>query len=375
MIKTIRSVADLLICGHSCFATPMRVHTMNRKILTLVFLFLPITAVAGEPWQANGVPAIQQQEVHFSNGNTHLAGTLYLPATGNHLPAVVVEHGAEAPTRDFALYAHLERDLPAIGVAVLVYDRRGSGASTGNREDASYEMLADDAVAGQHEIAKNPRINSEKIGFWGLSQGGWLSILAANRSPDAAFAISVSAPLVTPDVQMNYAVHNLLLARGYGVQAANDAVEAREAHDAFTIGKLSRGEAMKALSKADDRPWSSLTFLPSASELTKDPANSRWHKEMLYDPLENARAAHVPVLFIYGGVDPWVPVAESIKRLNTLTPSHPNFAYYVVPDANHTMTRVSKETMQFDPASLKADAPDAPEYFMILASWLSTHVR
>ncbi len=149
----------------------------------------------------------------FSNGIVRLVGTLYLPAKGTALPAVVVEHAAEAPTRDYALYRHLALGLPPIGIAVLVYDRRGSGASSGNRNEASYEQLADDAIAGKREIAKNSRIDPRKIGFWGLSQGGWLAVLAANRSGNAAFAVSVSAPLVTPEVQMKYAVRNLLIPR------------------------------------------------------------------------------------------------------------------------------------------------------------------
>jgi hypothetical protein len=37
----------------------------------------------------------------------------------------------------------------------------------------------------------------------------------AGRSPDAAFAISVSAPLVTADEQMQFATCNLLTVRGY----------------------------------------------------------------------------------------------------------------------------------------------------------------
>ena len=321
------------------------------------------------------MPPVEEQQVAFSNGTVRLVGTLYLPAKGTASPAVVVEHAAEAPTRDYALYRHLAHGLPPIGIAVLVYDRRGSGASSGNRNEASYEELADDAIAGEREIAKNPRINPRKIGFWGLSQGGWLAVLAANRSGNAAFAVSVSAPLVTPEVQMKYAVRNLLITHDYDSAVQSAALEARTAHDAYTLGKLSRADALQALEKLKGQPWAPLTFLPAPEDLTRDPANSRWHKEMLFDPLLQARAAHVPVLFIYGGADPWVPVAESVERLQTLLPDHPSFQYCVIDGANHTMSRVSKDDMAFDAASLKAATPDAPEYFTVLADWLSRHTR
>jgi dipeptidyl aminopeptidase/acylaminoacyl peptidase len=291
-------------------------------------------AAAEESWHLPSTAAVVHEEVRFANGGAQLVGTLYYPAGGRHLPAVVVEHASAMPTRDYRLYMHLAEALPAMGIAVLVYDRRGSGASTGKPFDAGFETLADDAIAGQLAIARNPRIDAKRIGFWGLSQGGWLAVLAANRSKTAAFAISVSAPLVTPDVQMNYATRNILTLRGYSEQDVKLALDARKANDAYTRGQLARAEAVKALD-----------------------------------------LARVPVLFIYGGADPWVPVPESVQRLKTLMPAHPNFEYHVIGAANHTMERLAKEEMAFDPATLKAEAPDTPEYFVVLADWLTRKVR
>jgi dipeptidyl aminopeptidase/acylaminoacyl peptidase len=160
-------------------------------------------------WHVAGTPTVISQDVQFSNAGANLAGTVYLPNTGDHLPAIVVLHHAGAATRESALYRHLREGLPALGFAVLIYDRRGSGQSSGSLQGVDYETLADDAVAGQHALAKLSRIEPAKIGFWGLSQGGWLAVLAAGRSRDAAFAISVSAPLVTADEQMQFATSNL----------------------------------------------------------------------------------------------------------------------------------------------------------------------
>jgi hypothetical protein len=84
---------------------------------------------ADQPWTAQGDPAIVQKVVHFDNGDVHLTGTLFMPAAGDHLAAVVVLHPAEQPTRAYALYRHLTEGLPAMRMAVLVYDRRGSGTT------------------------------------------------------------------------------------------------------------------------------------------------------------------------------------------------------------------------------------------------------
>jgi dienelactone hydrolase len=346
-----------------------------KKFLLLMLCMNAAVAMAEDPWGVDGMPAVMHEEVRFSNGDVQLAGTLYYPAQGKHLPAVVVTHGASQPTRDFGLYEHLREALPAMGIAVLVYDRRGSGESSGKPLDAGFDTLADDAIAGQHAIASNPHVDAKRTGFWGLSQGGWLAVLAANRSGTAAFAVPVSAPLVTPDVQMNFATRNMLIVRGYGEQAAQTALAARKARDAFTLGKLGRAETIKALEKADNQPWSSLTFLPSAAELTQTPDESVWRKQMRHDPLVEVKKVRVPVLFIYGGADPWVPVPESVKRLDALAAAQPNVEYRVIAGANHTMQRLAKEDMAFDPVALKAARPDTPQYFMVLADWLGRHVR
>src|SRR5258708_24243535 len=47
----------------------------------------------------DALPILLSQEVRFANGNANLVGTIYLPANGDHLPAVVSLHGASNPTR------------------------------------------------------------------------------------------------------------------------------------------------------------------------------------------------------------------------------------------------------------------------------------
>ena len=137
-----------------------------------IWTILSLQARASDSWHVEGDPKVTAKWIQFTNRDVHLVGTLYLPEHGDHLPAVVALHGASDATRDAALYRHLREGLPAIGVAVLIYDRRGSGASSGTLKGIDYETLADDAIAAQTELAKVWRIDPAKIGFWGLSQGG-----------------------------------------------------------------------------------------------------------------------------------------------------------------------------------------------------------
>ena len=324
-------------------------------------------------WHVAATQAVSE-EIQFTNGDVQLKGTVYLPKTGNHLPAVVVLHHAAVPTRDANLYRHLCEGLPALGIAVLVYDRRGSGQSTGGLNKADYETLADDAVAGQHALARFSRIDPNKIGFWGMSQGGWLAVLAAGRSKDTAFAIAVSSPLVTAGEQMQFATGNLLTVRGYSQSDVQDMLAARNAWTGYLHRKTSRDEAVATLRKAEAKPWFDIAYLPKASQLKNDSEHDAVRKQLDDDPMAAARQAKVPLLFLYADSDPWVPVGESVKRVQSLARELPNIDYAVVSNANHEMMFPGNEQMQVDQETTRNEAPQAAAYFMFLASWLTRHV-
>src|SRR5512145_3351031 len=114
------------------------------------------------------------QEIVFSNQAVQLAGTLYKPEAGSTSPAMVVLHAANGGTRQFAFYQHLTRQLPEHGIAVLLFDRRGSGQSAGNFETASFDTLAGDGRAAVEYLQSREDIDKKRIGLFGISQGGWI---------------------------------------------------------------------------------------------------------------------------------------------------------------------------------------------------------
>jgi len=81
------------------------------------------------------------------------------------------------------------------------------------------------------------------------------------------------------------------------------------------------------------------------------------------------------VLFLYGDADPWIPVAETIDRLQSLSHDLHNIEFAVVSNANHEMMTPGKETMQVDRNTVRSDEPQSAGYFMLLAAWLSRHVK
>jgi hypothetical protein len=62
-----------------------------------------------------------------------------------------------------------------------------------------------------------------------------------------------------------------------------------------------------------------------------------------------------------------------VKRLQTLAKELPNIEYVVISNANHEMMFPGDEKMQVDQETTRKEAPQAPTYFMFLASWLSRY--
>ena len=349
-------------------------HKVARTGVCLAIMFAGFPGLAqnapSTPWRAKASVNAIIEERSFTNHGVQLSGTLYIPRTDKPVPALVVLHSASSPARDLPLYQHLIEMLPPVGMGVFLYDRRGSGKSGGDLAESDYSILADDAISAQQMLAKDPRIDRRRTGFWGLSQGGWLALLAASRSSSTAFAVSISAPLTSPDVQMNFAVANILRIRNFSEADVTQAVAARTAVDDFMRGRRDRASTQAILDQAATRPWFGYTYL---GRTFSDASESHWAKEIQHDPLETLTRVKVPALILFGADDPWVPVQISVERFRARVSRSRNLTMQVVKGANHEMATTVDMKDEIDPALSSRHHPDSPEYFGLLAAWLTRH--
>lgn len=325
---------------------------------------------SGLPWSAHATTQVVTEERRFKSGDAELSGTLYMPSRSAPVAAVVVTHSASSPLRSSSLYDHLETILPALGMAVFVYDRRGSGQSGTEDAGGDFTRLADDAAAAARSLKADPRIDPKRIGTWGLSQGGWISPLAASRSSDLAFVVSVSAPVVTADVQMMFSSTNHLRANGYSQADIDRMTATRKAVDDYMRGTASRAAAQKMVDAAKDEPWFKYLYI---GKTVPDRAVSGWRKEIENDPLKNLEAVAVPTLVLYGADDAVVPVARSVERLKAIASRIPKMRVHVIAGADHSMQMSADLKTALDPRHDGTERPDSPEYFAALSSWLASH--
>jgi pimeloyl-ACP methyl ester carboxylesterase len=140
------------------------------------------------------------EEVTFKNtiDDVVLAGTLTLPQKSGRHPVVVLISGSGPQDRDETLMEHkpflvLADYLTRRGIAVLRYDDRGYGESTGKFEPATTEDFARDASAAVEFLRAHDRINPAEIGLAGHSEGGLIAPMVVGLRDDIAFVVLLAA--------------------------------------------------------------------------------------------------------------------------------------------------------------------------------------
>ena len=129
-----------------------------------------------------------------STDDTELAGTIVLPENFSETtPIVVMVTGSGPQNRDEEIFEHkpfavLADALARAGIASLRYDDRGVNKSDGFFEDATIDVLKNDAESALHFARK---LTGGKAGILGHSEGGSIALLlAADKKPD--FIISLA---------------------------------------------------------------------------------------------------------------------------------------------------------------------------------------
>jgi uncharacterized protein len=299
---------------------------------------------------------LKSEEVRFPNQDINLVGTLYYPESKPPHPAIVVVHPASGGERTDPFYDHLRSELPEHGIAVLIFDRRGSGVSNGNFQTADFEELAGDVIAGVEYLQTRPEIEKNKIGLHSTSQGAWIAPIAAARKPDIACIVAVSASGVTPAEQMNYGVAFHLEQAGFDRTVVAEVLRLRNLVNAYFRGQISRQDAAAELNRFEHEAWYEQGYLYPSGELPVDVTQSKWHYEMDYEPLSIWKKVTQPTLFLFAEVDEWVPIGQSMINYESATAHLGDVTLKQISDTDHLMRNESGEI--------------SGEYLAILLDWL-----
>lgn len=167
-----------------------------------------IQATAGDVTDEVAVEVIGDR--FFLNGNVRLRYELDLPNTGEGpFPALVFVHGSGQVTRNGQ--RGVTDPLVSHGMAVLRYDKRGVGASTGtytgvstSNSPAQLRLLASDAAAALRFLSRLPNIDTTRLGLAANSQGGWIAPLATTETDLVSYLMIWSGPTVSVGMEIFY---------------------------------------------------------------------------------------------------------------------------------------------------------------------------
>ena len=285
----------------------MKMSKLRVFVLTiLALLFVPIlitqlTKHEGRHYLGVALKDTEYTEIDFRNTrqNIGLGGMLFVPSGTGPFPAAVVIHGSGTSTRNNRWYVTLAHHLQQNGVVVLLPDKRGSEKSQGNWQTADFEDLATDTLAAIRFLQDQGNVAISQIGVVGMSQGGWIAPIVANKSSDVAFIVNLVGSTVTPKEQLLY----------------------EENHNLREEGVLPG--------------FSNLIAIMSTAYIRNIAQKQFWDAVGDYDPLPLWKQIAVDTLVLYGRDDTNVPSAESASRLRAL--ENPRITVRIYEGSGHAL--------------------------------------
>jgi pimeloyl-ACP methyl ester carboxylesterase len=331
--------------------------------------------IAALAWEREGGPARvatrvdieRHEDVRFSNADVQLAGTLILPNRPGRHPAIVLVHGSGAADRHYVL--PFARFLVRHGIAVLGYDKRGVGESTGDWNAATFEELAGDVIAAVNSLKNRAEIDPAQIGLLGISQAGWVMPIAAVRQNDIAFLISISGAGVSAAETTIDQARNEMTAAGMATPAATQIVELMRLQYAFA----KTGQGWDAYAAARQRLAARMGSPPETFPAT--PNHPYWQtirRLYFYDPGPTLRQLRTPTLAVFGELDNNIIADKNSAAWEAALKAggHRDYTLRIIPGANHLHLEARTGSNR-EMATLQRFVP---EYFATVREWLSGRV-
>lgn len=310
-------------------------------------------------------------ETRFAVDGAELAGRLLLPAGNSRVPVVVLVHGSEQ-TSGRQLFA-LQRQFPAAGIGAFVYDKRGTGESTGTYTH-DYPLLAADAAAAAREARRLAGKRAARLGFHGGSQGGWVAPLAATLTP-VDFVIAAYGLAVSPLDEDREAVALDMARHGFGADETRKALEVARSVETIVKSDFQRGYAeMEALrTKYSSEPWFRYLRGNVTGVLLSQP-EAFWREKgpvlfagILpdYDPMPVLEKLRTPQLWILGSDDIDAPPQETWRRLLELRRAGRPISAVMLKGAEHGLY-----TFELDSQGERVSLGLHAEYFRLMRDFI-----
>ncbi|MBX6723385.1 MAG: S9 family peptidase [Dactylosporangium sp.] len=158
-----------------------------------------------EAWTAEEIVEPEHVTIE-SEGGLVIHADLFVPRgldTSREHPGLVYVHGGPIrqmrrgwhPMRPYSVFYSFNQLLLQRGYVVISVDYRGGTGYGVEYERANFHQMAradmEDCVAAARHLAALPYVDERRIGIWGLSYGGYMTLACLTKRPDV-FAMGIN---------------------------------------------------------------------------------------------------------------------------------------------------------------------------------------
>ena len=326
------------------------------------------------------------EEVEYTNGDVRIAGTLTLPPGDGKVPAALLISGSGALNRDLELAGHkpflvLADHLTRLGVAVLRVDDRGVGGSTGSTWQSTSRDKANDVLAGVSFLRGHERIDAERVGLIGISEGGLVAPLALNRVEPGtiAYAVLLAGPGVPGGDLLRQQLRRIAAANGAPAQMIEELAALQDRALEIIGSGMPPQEAEAALREvvveqlaaSPETAQLSGEALEAAVSAAVESNLSPWFRFFIrYDPRPALGGLAVPTLALFGGKDTQVDADQNQSAMEAALAASGNQDVTIrrLADMNHLFqTAVTGSPAEY----ARIEETMAPEVLDLIGSWIA----
>jgi len=290
------------------------------------------------------------EEVLFENekDEIYLSGTLTTPKDGKNFPAVVLISGSGPQNRDEEIFGHkpflvISDFLTRNGIAVLRFDDRGVGASTGDFSKATTYDFANDVLAAIAYLKSREEFDSKKIGLIGHSEGGMIAQIATVKNPDDVNFIIMLAGVGIPGDEL-ILLQSKIIAELEG--RPKEEIEKAMVNQERLVNILKSDKPNTEIeTEIRQIIYDAFSNLPESKEnidkiidMQIKTVTSDWYRNFLrFNPLDYLEQIKCPVLALNGEKDAQVPPKENLSAIEKalLKVGNENFKVLELKGLNH----------------------------------------
>jgi len=328
-----------------------------------------------------------EEEVVFKNkeANVSLSGTLTLPRANGKFPVVILISGSGPQDRDETFANHkpfwiLADYLTRKGIAVLRYDDRGFGKSTGNFSNATTKDFSTDVISAVNYLKSRTDIDLNNIGLIGHSEGGIIAPLAANQTNDVSFIVLLAStgilgselsliqsktlrPFPVPDED----AYEQAIRKAIKIAASNKEISAIKSelttHYNATIAPILKplvgndakvSEIIKGLIEMRTTPWIRYFYN--------------------YNPADEFEKLKIPVLSLNGSKDTQVSAKINQEGIRKALIKGKNKDYKIIEMENLNHLFQECKTGKMDEYEL-IEQTFSPEALKVISNWILDHIE